>query len=188
MANTRAIWQQAAHTTHQLSSPSCSTWAIQKKLTLKLMKNIRVFWKKSQENGPLAEKWQDRKSKRTRQKKTREEIGKGNQMTALRFQTGGGHQTSLASLRGCTNGDNKLTYRSHSFQKDKVGHSSEEEPEAATEFWIKWIFHSINSFRATYLLHQVDECHVQCSWQRWWTACWSSLTHSSPSTVPVERS
>ena len=48
---------------------------------------LRVFWGKSQENGPLAEKWQKRKSKRTRQKITREEIGKGNQMTALRFQT-----------------------------------------------------------------------------------------------------
>ena len=34
MANTSAIWQQAAHTTHQLSSPSCSTRAIQKSLTL----------------------------------------------------------------------------------------------------------------------------------------------------------
>ena len=34
MANTSAIWQQAAHTTHQLSSPSCSTRAIQKSLPL----------------------------------------------------------------------------------------------------------------------------------------------------------
>ena len=35
MANTSAIWQQAAHTTYQLSSPSCSTSDIQKKsLTL----------------------------------------------------------------------------------------------------------------------------------------------------------
>ena len=33
-------------------------------------------------------------------KKNPEEIGKGNQMTALRFQTGGGHQTSPASLWG----------------------------------------------------------------------------------------
>ncbi len=32
--------------------------------------------------------------------KTREEIGKGNQMTALRFQTGEKHQTSLTYLRG----------------------------------------------------------------------------------------
>ena len=93
MANTSAIWQQAAHTTYQLSSPSCSTRAIQKSLTLN-EKYLRVFWEKSQENEPLVEKWQDRKSKRTRQKKTREEIGKGNQMTALRFQTGGWHQTS----------------------------------------------------------------------------------------------
>ena len=43
---------------------------------------------------------QDRRSKRTRQKKTRQKIGKGNQMTALRFQTGGRHQTSPASLSG----------------------------------------------------------------------------------------
>ena len=34
MANTSAIWQQAARTTDQLSSPSCSTRAIQKRLTL----------------------------------------------------------------------------------------------------------------------------------------------------------
>ena len=68
MANTNAIWQQAAHTTYQLSSPSCSTRAIQKSLTLN-EKYLRVFWKKSRQNGQLAEKWQDRKSKRTRQKK-----------------------------------------------------------------------------------------------------------------------
>ena len=30
MANTSAIWQHAARTTYQLSSPSCSTRAIQK--------------------------------------------------------------------------------------------------------------------------------------------------------------
>ena len=46
------------------------------------------FLEKNQENGPLGEKLRDRKNKRTRQKKTRQEIGKGNQMTALRFQTG----------------------------------------------------------------------------------------------------
>ena len=71
-ANTSAIWQQAVHTTYQLSSPSCSTRAIQKT-----------------ENGPLGEKM-------TRQKeqedyigtKTREEIGKGNQVQALRLQKG----------------------------------------------------------------------------------------------------
>ena len=33
-------------------------------------------------------------------RRTREEIAKWNQMTVLRFQTGGRHQTSPASLRG----------------------------------------------------------------------------------------
>ena len=45
MANTSAIRQQATHTTYQLSSPSCSTRAIQKSLTLN-EKYFRVFWKK----------------------------------------------------------------------------------------------------------------------------------------------
>ena len=48
MADTSAIWQQAAHTTHQLSSPSYSTRAIQKSLTL-IEKYFRDFWKKSGE-------------------------------------------------------------------------------------------------------------------------------------------
>ena len=34
-------------------------------------------------------------------RRTREGIIKWNQMTALRFQTGGRHQTAPASLRGC---------------------------------------------------------------------------------------
>ena len=67
MANTSAIWQQAAPTTYQLSSPSCSTRAIQKRLTLNEKK--LSFLEKGQENGPLAEKLQDRKSKRTRKRK-----------------------------------------------------------------------------------------------------------------------
>ena len=33
-------------------------------------------------------------------RRTRQEIAKWNQMTALRFQAGGRHQTSPASLRG----------------------------------------------------------------------------------------
>ena len=41
MANTSVIWQQAAHTTYQLSSPSCSTTFIQNRL--------KVFWEKSGE-------------------------------------------------------------------------------------------------------------------------------------------
>ena len=59
MVNTSAIGQQAAHTTYQLSSPSCSTRAIQKSLTLN-EKEFSGEKKKSQENGPTVEKWQDR--------------------------------------------------------------------------------------------------------------------------------
>ena len=81
MANTSAIWQQAAHTTDQLSSPSCSTRAIQKSLTLN-EKYLRVFWKKV---GRM-DHWQkndkterarglgrDKKSKRTRQRQKEQE-------------------------------------------------------------------------------------------------------------------
>ena len=75
MANTNAIWQQGAHTTYQLSSPSCSTRVIQRSLTLN--ENYLSVLEKSQENGPLAEKWQDRKSKRTRQKRNKRGDRKG---------------------------------------------------------------------------------------------------------------
>jgi len=50
MANTSAIWQQAAHTTYQLSSPSCSTRAIQKSLTLN-KKYWTVFWREKKKSG-----------------------------------------------------------------------------------------------------------------------------------------
>ena len=64
MANTSAIGQQAAHTVYQLSSPSRSTRAIKKPE------------EKSQENGPLVEKWQDKKCKtRQRKQKRRQERG-----------------------------------------------------------------------------------------------------------------
>ena len=46
-------------------------------------------------------------------RKTREEIAKWNQMTTLRFQTGGRHQTSPASLRGCH--VNELLNKDHPF-------------------------------------------------------------------------
>ena len=44
MANTSAIWHRAAHTTYQLSSPTCSTGATSRGLTPN--KNLQVFWKK----------------------------------------------------------------------------------------------------------------------------------------------
>ena len=84
MANTSAIWQQAAHTTYQLASPSCSTRAIQKSLTLN-EKYLRVFWKK--EDCTVSRKMTERARGLGREKI--EETGKGNQMTALRFQIGG---------------------------------------------------------------------------------------------------
>ena len=43
---------------------------------------------KSQKNGPLAEKCQTERA-RGLGRKTREEIGKGNEIITLRFQTGG---------------------------------------------------------------------------------------------------
>ena len=56
------------------------------------------FLGESQENGPLAENRQDRKCKRTRQKNRRGD--RKGEVTAMRFQTGGGDQTSSASHRG----------------------------------------------------------------------------------------
>ena len=78
MANTSAIWQQAAHTNNQMSSPSCPTGAKQK--TDFLMKNVGEFFRKK-----VTEKCQDGKSKRTR-------------LNGMRFQTDGGHWTPPASL------------------------------------------------------------------------------------------
>ena len=79
MANTSDIWQQVAHTSCHLSSPSCSTRATQKSPTLN--NKCRVFWKKSgewtisrkmtrqkeQERGQVREiKWQPWDSKQGR--------------------------------------------------------------------------------------------------------------------------
>ena len=57
------------HITYHLPYSSCSTWAIQKSLTLNT-KYLSLL-EKIQENGPLTGKWWDRKSKRTRQKNKR---------------------------------------------------------------------------------------------------------------------
>ena len=86
MANTYAIRQQAVHTTYQLSPPICSIRTMQKRLSLN-KKCLRIF-EKSQEKGPLAE---NDKTERARGlgRKTIQETGKRNQMTALRCQTGG---------------------------------------------------------------------------------------------------
>ena len=65
-----------------------------------LTKNIEEF------SGKSSREWTSRKKKDKTERviglgrRTREEIAKWNQMTALRFQTGGRYQTSPASLRG----------------------------------------------------------------------------------------
>ena len=65
-----------------------------------LTKNIEEFSrKKFRRKGQQAEN--DKTERVTGLgRRTREEIAKWNQMTTLRFQTGGRHQTSPASLRG----------------------------------------------------------------------------------------
>ena len=66
-------------------------------------KYSRIFWKKFKRKGRQAEN--DKTERVTGLgRRTREEIAKWNQMTALRFQTGGRHQTSPASLQGMTHG------------------------------------------------------------------------------------
>ena len=57
-------------------------------------------WASKQKKTITRNKRQDRNSNLRLGRRTREEILKWNQMTALRFQTGGRHQTSPASLRG----------------------------------------------------------------------------------------
>ena len=78
MANTSAIpRQQAAHTTYQLLFPSCST-IIQKGPAVN-KKYLIIFLGLGRENGPLAEKREDRKSKRLRKKNKRGDMkGKSN--------------------------------------------------------------------------------------------------------------
>ena len=60
----------------------------------------RTFWKKSLETGPAGRKKDKTERVTGLGRGTRQEIVKWNQMTDLRFQTGGGHQTSPASHRG----------------------------------------------------------------------------------------
>ena len=86
-ANTSVIWQHAAHTTDQLSSPNCWTGAIQKSLSLN-EKYWRIFWKKFRRKDLQTEN--DKTHRVTGLgRRTREEIAKWNQMTALRLQTWG---------------------------------------------------------------------------------------------------
>ena len=64
-----------------------------------LTKNIEEFSRKSSEEWTSRQKKDQSERLTGLGRGTREEIAKWNQMTALRFQTGGRHQTSPASLR-----------------------------------------------------------------------------------------
>ena len=66
------------------------------------MKNIAEFSGKSSGEWTSRQEKKEEKTERVigQGRRTREEIVKWNQMTALRFQTGERHKTSLASLRG----------------------------------------------------------------------------------------
>ena len=68
-ANTSAIWQHAAHTNDQLTSPNCRTGAIQKSHLL--TKNIEEFSGKGLEERASRQKTIDRKGNRTRQRNKR---------------------------------------------------------------------------------------------------------------------
>ena len=65
-----------------------------------LTKNIEEFSGKSSEEWTIRQKKNKTERVTGLGRRTKEEIAKWNQMTALRFQTGGRHQTSPASLRG----------------------------------------------------------------------------------------
>ena len=97
-ANTSAIWQHAAHTTDHLLLLAAKQEPF--KTAYLLTKNIEDFSRKNnQENGPAGKK--KKRSSRTRQQNKRGDIVEWNQMTALRFLTGGErHLTSPASLCG----------------------------------------------------------------------------------------
>ena len=88
----------------------CSTRAIQKSLTLN-EKYLSFLEKKSGE-WTISRKMTKQKEQEDLAEKTREEIGKRNHMTALRFQTGGRHQTSPASIQGarCLNSTKRTLF------------------------------------------------------------------------------
>ena len=89
MAQTSAVWIQAAHQTNYMVNRSHTKKKKKKSLSLnkKRLENFLEWKKKKKENGPVVEKtdWTERTGLGRR---ITEEIGGGTQMTALRFQTG----------------------------------------------------------------------------------------------------
>ena len=80
---TKVLRQQAAHTTYHHLPAAQQEPYIQNTAEFS---GEREREKTTTENGPWTEKLQD---KREQDQVEKQEIGKGNQMTALRFQTGG---------------------------------------------------------------------------------------------------
>ena len=78
-------WQQVAHTTYQLSSPSCLTRARQKSLTLN-EKYLRVFWKKKAEEWTISRKMTRQKEQEDlaeKQNKRGDRKGKSNDSSEI---------------------------------------------------------------------------------------------------------
>ena len=101
-----------------------------------LLKKCFKFSGKNLEEWTISRKWQDRKSKRTRQK-IKMETGKGNQLTALRFQTGVRHQTSPASLWGKKADAQLYIYnQSHTIMIHKSWH---EQWNKVRKHFLKWL-------------------------------------------------
>ena len=109
--NTRSIWQHITHNTDQLSSSSCPTIRYKQKAYLS-MKSIHELlgamgWGVGSGLGVIRRERKKDGTERTTGlgKRTRQETEKCNQITALRFQTRGGHQTSdihgQAPFRAC---------------------------------------------------------------------------------------
>ena len=95
--NTSAIWQQDTHPTNHHPAVQQEP---HKKAYL-LTKTCRIVSRKNNQEKRHGIKRKNDKTDRARGlgKKTRQETEKGNQMTALRFQTGGEPQTPRPPFR-----------------------------------------------------------------------------------------
>ena len=90
MVNTSGKWKQAAHTIYQLSSPSFSTRTIPKqKNCLTLNEKIFESFLETKKSGECTSRKITRQKEQEELGRKRRDIGKGNQKTVLRFQTGG---------------------------------------------------------------------------------------------------
>ena len=114
---------------YQLSSPIHTKGPIWKSLTRN--NNNKNVWEFS---GKMSGEWTiNRKNCKTERirvgRKMREETGKRNQMTVLRFQTGVRHQKSPASLWGPTtlNRKKKCTKRINIWSKDSENNPNSEQ-------------------------------------------------------------